>query len=563
MTSTLNILLAQVSARVGDIAANAARVRKVRDENPSADLIVFPELHLAGYPPEDLVLKPAFIAECRAHAQQLAAETARGPALLVGLPWEERGKLYNALALMQGGKITDLRFKHDLPNYGVFDEKRVFASAPFPEPVIFKGIKIGVPICEDIWQDSRLITRLRDHGAELLIAPHGSPFCIGKFEMRRNVVARNVRETGLPLMLLNRVGGQDELVFDGGSFGLCGEGGDVFQFPAFKEHIAQLTWTKNNGAWRCDNGSYATLPDLPQSLYEACCLGFRDYVHNNGFKQVVLGLSGGIDSALVAAICADTLGPENVHALMLPSRFTSQHSLDDAAACAKALGIKLETVLIEESFKSANESLAPVFAGKDADVTEENLQSRLRGLMLMAYSNKFGTMLVTTGNKSEMSVGYATLYGDMNGGFNPIKDLYKTQVYELAKWRNARSEVIPHRILTKAPSAELRADQTDQDSLPAYDILDGILERLIEREMSVLEIAREGYDLAIIKRVENMLALAEYKRRQAPPGVKVTQRSFGRDRRYPITNGWRDEGRAIPDDETVCSSPVCYAKEIS
>jgi NAD+ synthase len=594
MTRTLKIALAQVTARVGDAAHNADIVRSARDEAAKlgADLLVMPELHIAGYPPEDLVLNPSFQAECRAHVEQLAIESAQGPAILLGTPWAENGLLYNALALLQGGKIEALRFKHELPNYGVFDEKRVFTPGPLPSPIVLHGTKLGVPICEDIWQNDAVVKKLRDAGAEILLVPNGSPFSAHKNATRRKIAAARVAETGLPLIYLNRFGGQDELVFDGSSFGLNADGTIAFQFPAFAEHIALLHYVKKNGGWHCESNLHEQLPDLHASLYTACTIGLRDYVRGNGFDRVILGLSGGIDSALAAAICVDALGARNVRAVMLPSRYTSKHSLEDAKQCAKNLGIAYEEISIEPALEAALKTLQPAldqsslplkgggsgwgstslkndpppnlppFRGEEKEnVTEENLQSRLRGVMLMALSNKSGAMLVTTGNKSEMSVGYATLYGDMNGGFNPIKDLYKTQVYELARWKNARLEIIPERIIAKAPSAELRANQTDQDSLPPYPILDAILKRLIEDEAPVSEIVREGYDLGTVKRVENLLALAEYKRRQAPPGVKLSSRNFGRDRRYPITHGFRDPGIFILDDAIRCASPPCSARD--
>ena len=563
MTSTLKIALAQVHASIGDAAHNADTVRKSRAQaaKEGADLLLMPELHMAGYPPEDLVLNPAFQAQCRAEVEQLAVESVNGPSILVGTPWVEGGKLYNAVAFLLGGKIEVLRFKHDLPNYGVFDEKRVFTPGPLPAPLQLHGLTLGVPICEDIWQDNNVTEKLRDEGAEILLAPNGSPFSAGKPEHRREVVQARVKATRLPLIFLNRYGGQDELVFDGDSFGMHADGSPAFQFPQFEEKLAVLTWTQQGKTWICENGPRAQALGLPESLYKACVLGLHDYVRGNNFEGVVLGLSGGIDSALVASICVDALGARQVRAVMLPSRYTSNASLEDAAQCAKNLGIAYETISIEPAFKAALETLRLTFGGKPADVTEENLQSRLRGTMLMALSNKFGAMLVTTGNKSEMSVGYATLYGDMNGGFNPIKDLYKTQVFELARWKNARMEVIPERIIAKAPSAELRPNQTDQDSLPPYPILDAILKRLIEDNAPVSEVVREGYDIGTVKRVENLLALAEYKRRQAPPGVKLSSRNFGRDRRYPITHGFRDPGIFILDDAISCASPPCAVRD--
>ena len=403
---------------------------------------------------------------------------------------------------------------------------------------------------------------LHAQGAEILIAPHGSPFCEGKSEERRAIALQRVREKKLPLIILNRVGGQDELVFDGDSFGLHADESFAFELPCFEENLAILTWKKKGATWVCEDGLKAPRLEKFESLYTACTLGLGDYVRGNGFESVVLGLSGGVDSALVASMCVDALGKKNVHAVMLPSRYTSKHSIEDAAACANNLGIRHEVIPIEPVFEAALETLQPIFTGKEADVTEENLQSRLRGTLLMALSNKFGAMLISTGNKSEMAVGYATLYGDMNGGFNPIKDLYKTQIYELARWRNRVGKVIPERILTKAPTAELRENQTDQDALPPYDILDAILERLIERNQSARQIVDEGFEPKTVRKIETLLARAEYKRRQAPPGVKLSSHNFGRGRRYPITNGWRDPGLSVKENSIVrlASSP-CYAED--
>ncbi len=548
MTQSLRIALAQISARIGDVVHNAAQARKARDEaaRQGADLVLFPELHICGYPPEDLVLRPAFQAECHSTVEQLARETAQGPALLLGTPWVENGQLYNAVAYLRAGKIEAVRFKHDLPNYGVFDEKRVFAPGPLPSPLVINGVTFGLPICEDIWQGDVVTEKFLVEGAEFLLVPNGSPFSAEKAKARRATVQARVEKTKLPLLYLNRVGGQDELVFDGDSFGLHADGSVAFQFPAFEEKLAVLTWTKNGQTWRCDTEMQARMPEPLERLYEACCMGLRDYVRGNDFEDVLLGLSGGIDSALVACICADALGAEHVRAYMLPSRYTSQHSIEDAQACAKNLGIHHEVISIEPALIAALATLQ-----NPQGIAQENLQSRLRGTLLMALSNNSGAMLISTGNKSEMAVGYATLYGDMNGGFNPIKDLYKTKVYELAHWRNSRSEVIPARIISKAPSAELRANQTDQDSLPSYDSLDAILEQMIEHDMPAYDIIRTGHDRETVLRIENMVALAEYKRRQSPPGVKLSSRYFGRDRRYPITNGFRDSGKpAGPETAT-------------
>ena len=549
----LTIAVAQLNPIVGDVRGNADKVRRAREQARNADLIVFPELFIAGYPPEDLVLKPAFQAACQQAVEDLARESSEGPALLIGTPWREDGKLYNAVALAEGGRVAALRFKVDLPNYGVFDEKRIFAPGPAPGPVSFRGVRIGVPICEDIW-GSEPVECITETGGEILLVPNGSPYRRGVAAERLNVAVARVVEAHLPLLYVNQVGGQDELVFEGASFALNADGALAAQLPAFREEVGLTRWTRAERGWRCD-GPIAALEEGDTTDYAACVLGLRDYVDKNGFPGVVIGLSGGIDSALCAAIAVDALGAQRVRALMLPYRFTLQASLDDAAQVVRALGIQYDVVPIAPAVEGLEAALAPVFAGLARDVTEENLQARARGTILMAVSNKFGAMVVTTGNKSEMSVGYATLYGDMNGGFNPIKDLYKTEVYRLSRLRNRwkpawahgpDGSVIPDSILVRAPTAELRENQTDQDSLPPYDLLDAILERLVEREQPVADIIAEGYDRDTVLRIERMLNVAEYKRRQAAPGVKVTLRNFGRDRRYPITNRFRDSGAAAP-----------------
>jgi NAD+ synthase len=556
----LAIAVAQLNPIVGDVAGNAEKARHARASAAAdgADLVVFSELFIAGYPPEDLVLKPAFQASCRAAVEGLARETADGgPALLVGTPWAENGKLHNALALLDRGAVTALRLKVNLPNYGVFDERRVFAPGPPPGPVSFRGVRIGTPICEDIWTEAGdyedVVECLAETGAELMIVPNGSPYSREKDEVRLNVAVARVTESGLPLLYVNQVGGQDELVFDGASFGLNADRSLALQLPAFRECVVTTRWSRLGNSWRCD-GPVTPLEADEQADYCACVLGLRDYVEKNRFPGVVLGLSGGIDSALCATIAVDALGRERVRAVMLPYRFTSQESLDDAAALALALGVKYDIVPIASAVEGLESALAPLFAGRPRDTTEENLQARARGTILMAISNKFGLMVVTTGNKSEMSVGYATLYGDMNGGFNPIKDLYKTEVYRLARLRNRwkpdwafgpDGALIPENILVRPPTAELAENQKDQDTLPPYEVLDPVLERLVEREEPVAAIVADGFDRAMVAKVERMLNLAEYKRRQAAPGVKVTLRNFGRDRRYPITNRFRDPGTPL------------------
>ncbi len=559
----LSIALAQLNPTVGDVAGNADKVRRARATAAAegADLIIFPELFIAGYPPEDLVLKPAFQAACRSAVEALARATAdNGPAVLVGAPWLEDGKLYNSFLLLNGGRITAARHKVDLPNYGVFDEKRVFVPGPMPGPITLRGVRIGVPVCEDIWGPD-VVECVAETGGEILLVPNGSPYWREKTQVRLNIAVARVVESGLPLVYLNMVGGQDELVFDGASFGLNADRSFAFQLPAFREAVVTTKWVREGGTWRCLPGENAMIEEADEADYAACVLGLRDYVDKNGFKGVVFGLSGGVDSALCAAMAVDALGPARVRAVMLPYRYTSQDSLEDAAQVAQALGIQYDTVPISAPVEGFEAALKPLFAGTNRDITEENLQSRARGTILMAISNKFGLMVVTTGNKSEMSAGYATLYGDMNGGFNPIKDLYKTQVFRLCRLRNTwrpvgalgpSGAVIPERVIVKPPTAELRENQKDQDTLPPYDVLDAILERLVEREQPIADIVAEGFERETVMRVDRMLNLAEYKRRQAAPGVKVTLRNFGRDRRYPIVNKFRDPGTPLPaPDETV------------
>jgi len=552
----MRIALAQLNATVGDLVGNARRAAEAHARAAAlcADVVVFPELFLNGYPPEDLVLKPAFQDATRSELERLAVECADGPAILMGTIWRKDGKVYNAVALLDRGRIEAVTVKADLPNYGVFDEKRVFEPGPMPGPLNVRGVRIGVPICEDIWT-AEVVETLGETGAEIIIAPNGSPFDWQKPDTRMNIAVARVTESGLPIAYLNQVGGQDELVFDGASFVLNSDRSLAVQLPAWREALVVTEWQHTPSGWSCKSGEVAKLAEGSAAAYHACVLGLKDYVDKNGFPGVVLGLSGGVDSALVAAMAVDALGPNRVHAVMLPSQFTSDESLEDAAQCAKGLGIRYDKVSIEPTVAGLTWSLKDLFAGTNSDTTEENLQSRVRGTILMAISNKFGTMLVTTGNKSEMSVGYATLYGDMNGGFNPIKDLYKTEVYALSRWRNEHrpdgvlgpaAVVIPERILTKAPTAELRANQTDQDSLPPYGELDDILVSLVENEMPVADVIARGHAPETVKKVERLLYLAEYKRRQAAPGVKISSRNFGRDRRYPITNRFRED---IPSEK--------------
>jgi NAD+ synthase len=554
-----SITLAQLNPTVGDVAGNAEKVRaaRARGRADGADLVVLPELFIAGYPPEDLVLKPAFQSACRAAVEDLARETADGgPAVLVGTPWVDDGKLYNACALLDEGRIAAIRFKVNLPNYGVFDEKRVFARGPVTGPVPIRGVRVGVPVCEDTWLEEseeyeNVVECLAETGAEILVVPNGSPYARDKGDIRLSISVARVTESGLPLVYLNQVGGQDELVFDGASFVLNADLSVAAQLPAFEESVTTLRWRRSESGWRCE-GPIASLIEGDAADYAALVLGLRDYVNKNRFPGVLLGISGGIDSALCAAIAVDALGADRVRGVMLPFRFTAQVSLDDAASVAANLGIRYEVLPIAKAVNGFEEILSAPFAGLSRDITEENLQARTRGTLLMAISNKTGAMVVTTGNKSEMSVGYATLYGDMNGGFNPIKDIYKTEVFRLSRLRNEwkpagalgpSGEVIPPGIITRPPTAELRENQTDQDSLPPYEVLDAILERLVEREEPLATIIAEGFDREVAARVDRLLNIAEYKRRQAAPGVKVTSRNFGRDRRYPITNKFRDDGQ--------------------
>jgi NAD+ synthase len=545
----LSIALAQLNPTVGDIDGNLARLRQARDRASAAgaDLVVFPELALIGYPPEDLVLRPSVVDACHAAIDCLVRESGNGPAVIATTPWREDGHVFNAAIVIDKG-TTARRFKCDLPNYGVFDEKRVFTAGPMPSPVNVRGISIGVPICEDIWTSS-ITTHLARAGAEFFIVPNGSPFETGKFPTRIELARARVQETGRALAYVNQIGGQDELVFDGRSFVLNRSGELACSLGGWEDAIELTRWTRSSEGWTCERGRIDAPSEPLEDVYNALIVGLRDYVTKNGFPGIVLGLSGGVDSALSAAVAVDALGSERVLGVRLPSSFTGPVSMEEAQLIAHRLGIRLLTLSIEQPVASAEASLAPAFDGRTRDVTEENIQARIRGLLLMALSNKFGHMLLTTGNKSEMSVGYATLYGDMCGGFSVLKDIYKSEVYRLSRWRNAHhpkaakgpaGDVIPERTLTRPPTAELRPNQTDQDSLPPYDQLDAILTGLVEEERSVDEIAATVAPRDVVVRVQQMLYTAEYKRRQAPPGVKVSRRSFGRDRRYPITNRFRE-----------------------
>ncbi len=550
MTDHLRIVLAQLNPLVGDIKANVAKLREARAEakQNGADLLVSSELSITGYPPEDLVLRKAFMAMVKEAVNELARDTEDGgPGLIIGTPWRDEGKLQNAALLLDKGKIVARRYKHELPNYGVFDEARIFESGPLAGPVAFRGVRLGIMLCEDMWFEDVSET-LTESGAQILIVLNGSPYESDKEDVRLNLAVARVTETSLPLVYVNQVGGQDELVFDGGSFVLDGDRSLRVQAACWQEALCKSDWSlSTDGRWHCADGE--RVPDIKglEAVYRAMLVGLRDYVDKNGFPGVIIGMSGGIDSAVSAVLAVDALGADRVRCIRMPSRYSSTHSLNDAEVCASLLGARCDTIPIEDAHGAFETMLSESFAGHDSNEAEENIQARVRGVILMALSNKWGHMVLTTGNKSEMSVGYATLYGDMCGGFSVLKDVYKTSVYQLAAWRNCSwvedfkgpsGLVIPQNIITKAPSAELRPSQTDQDSLPPYDELDDILESLVENELGIDEISARGHDVEVVRRIRRLLYLAEYKRRQGPPGVKVTRRAFGRDRRYPITNGF-------------------------
>ncbi|MEL6167551.1 MAG: NAD+ synthase [Pseudomonadota bacterium] len=550
MTDRFRLTLAQLNPTVGDFAGNAEKALAAwRDGRAAgADLVALPEMFLTGYQTQDLVMKPAFTAHAMRIVEDLAEATADGPSLAIGAPFAEGDRLYNAYWILSGGVVHYRSLKHELPNETVFDEVRLFDPGPLRGPFALKGARVGTPICEDAWH-MPVAETLAESGAEVLVVPNGSPYYRGKFDTRMNhMVARTV-ETGLPLVYLNMVGGQDDQIYDGGSFVLNPHGELAVKLPVFDEVVAHVDFAPRDGGWAAQPGTIATHPDPWDQDYRVMVTGLRDYLGKTGFAKVLLGLSGGVDSALVAAIAVDAIGPENVRCVMLPSEFTAEASLEDAEGVARALGVQLETLPISGPRAAVTEALAPFFEGTEAGIAEENVQSRLRGLLLMALSNKFGEMLLTTGNKSEVAVGYATIYGDMSGGYNPIKDLYKTRVFETCRWRNANHRdwmlgpagaVIPTRVIDKPPSAELRADQKDEDSLPPYPVLDGILSLLIDGEASIEECVDAGFDRAMVKRVEHLIYISEYKRYQAAPGARLTARSFWLDRRYPIVNRWRD-----------------------
>ncbi len=552
MTDRLRIAIAQLNPTMGDLAGNLALVRQAHAEakESGADLVVTTELVMSGYPPEDLVLKQAFQEDVAKAVRELAADTADGaPAIIVGVPWRVEDRLFNAALLLADGEVAGEAYKFDLPNYGVFDEKRVFAAGLLPTPIDWRGHKLGVMVCEDMWTPIPA-EALAAAGATQLIVINGSPYEHDKSDERLALAQDRVAETGLPLIYANQVGGQDEVVFDGASFVINADGALVSRMAAWREETTISEWeAPASKPWTCAAGNVADVVDGLEGVYQAMVTGLRDYVQKNRFLGVVLGLSGGIDSALSAAVAVDALGAENVRCVMMPSVYTSEESLDDAAECAELLGAQLDDMPIVPAVEAYDAMLSGLFDGRDPDITEENIQARIRGVLLMAVSNKFGHMVLTTGNKSEMSVGYATLYGDMCGGYSVLKDVYKTAVFALSHWRNQHlpegalgpsGRVIPENIIVKPPTAELRPDQKDEDSLPPYDVLDEILRCLVEEEMAFEEIVKLGHAPEVVARVENLLYIAEYKRRQAPPGVKITRKNFGRDRRYPITNRYRD-----------------------
>jgi NAD+ synthase len=551
VTDKLRIALAQLNPKVGDLEGNLTLARKALDDAKAAkaDILLFSELFLTGYFPDDLLFKPQFVADAVLAAQELARETDRSDVVLI-LPtiWQDSNGLHNAVIVAENGEITAVRLKRELPNTDVFYEKRYFTAGPLAEPVTIKGVSVGIPICEDIWHQS-VCEHLAMRGAEILLCPNGSPYWRNKQHVRKNLVRARTGEDQIPLLYLNQVGGQDELVYDGASFGMEPGNKLVFQGKSFATDFIVSDWERGENGWTCVDGKVEALTSTDEAPWRACVLGLRDYVRKNGFSKVVLGLSGGIDSAVVAAMAVDAFGAENVHCIMLPYRYTSEASIKDARDCAERLGVRYDVVSIGDPVDRALAELAPVFAGRPADIAEENIQSRMRGVVLMAVSNKLGSMLLTTGNKSEMAVGYATIYGDMNGGYNPLKDMFKMEVYHLAAWRNAKKpgdclgpdgDVIPQNIIDKAPSAELRPDQTDQDSLPPYPVLDAVLTAMVEEEQSVAEIVAEGLDSDLVLRIQRLVNLAEYKRRQAPPGPKLSPKAFGQGRKYPITNGYKD-----------------------
>lgn len=542
----LKIAIAQLNATVGDLAGNAARIVDFAERAlaQGADLLLTPELALCGYPPEDLLLRPDFYAACERELDLLAARLQviageKSIAVLVGHPQERSGRRYNAATLIDHGQRVGTYYKHRLPNYEVFDEERYFASGETPCVMTIKGVRCGVNICADVWE-AGAADRAQEAGAELLLVLNASPYHIGKQERRTQVLRQRIASTGLPAIYANMVGGQDELVFDGASFALDANGVLRCQLPPFEEALAIVEF--DGGELR--SGAMAPTLAPEAEVYRALVLGVRDYLGKNGFPGAIIGLSGGIDSALTLCIAVDALGADKVRAVMMPSPYTAEISLADSRAMVRTLGVRYDEIPIAPAMNTFADLLADEFAGLPADTTEENLQARIRGMILMALSNKSGSLVLTTGNKSEMAVGYCTLYGDMAGGFAVIKDIAKTLVYRLSRWRNAQQAaafpVIPERIITRPPSAELKPDQTDQDSLPPYEILDAIIEAYMERDLSPRQIVARGFPEADVRRVVGLLKISEYKRRQSPVGIRITQRGFGKDWRYPITNRYRD-----------------------
>ncbi len=551
MTDRLRIALAQLNPKVGDLPGNLALARAALSDAVAAkaDILMLSELFLTGYFPDDLLFKSKFIADAMDAARALVAATAdTGVVLILPTVWFDKAQLFNAVLVAENGQIIAIRHKRELPNSDIFYEKRYFTAGALADPVDIKGVSVGIPICEDIWHPN-VCEHLAMRGAEIMLCPNGSPYWTNKQHIRKELVRARVAEDSVPLLYLNQVGGQDELVFDGASFAIEPGNKLVFQGKSFQSDFIVSDWTRGADGWTCASGEVTELTTVDEAPWMACVLGLRDYVHKNGFRQVVLGLSGGIDSAVVAAMAVDAFGAENVHCIMLPYRYTSDESLKDAKDCAQRLGVRYDIVPIGNPVDDALAELSPIFDNRPADLAEENIQSRMRGVVLMAVSNKLGSMLLTTGNKSEMGVGYATIYGDMNGGYNPLKDMFKMEVYRLAAWRNSHrpvdckgpeGKVIPQSIIDKAPSAELRPNQTDQDSLPPYPVLDDILTALVEDELPIQTIVERGHDLALVERIERLLNIAEYKRRQSAPGPKLTAKAFGLGRRYPITNGYKD-----------------------
>ncbi len=550
MSDQFKITLAQLNATVGDLKGNADKVmkawEKARDEQ--SNIIAFPELFITGYNPQDLILKPAFQKASTETIQKIAEACSQGPAIAVGGPFCDEKNLYNAYYILSGGKIQAVIKKHHLPNEEVFDEVRLFSSGNVDGPFQVDQMRIGSPICEDAWH-SDIVETLAETGAQTLLVPNGSPYYRGKTEIRQNVMVSRVVESGLPLVYLNLVGGQDDQVFDGGSFVLNPGGELVLQMPQFEESVETCVFKKSAGSWKAEVGHKSRILEPLESDYFAMVMGLRDYCKKAGFDRVVIGLSGGVDSALVATIAADALGPQSVRAVMLPSEYTSKGSLDDAAELSTNLNCRYDYLSIEEGRLAISETLSDLFKGTKTDLTEENIQSRLRGLLLMAISNKFGEMLLTTGNKSEVSVGYSTIYGDMAGGYNPIKDLYKTRVFDICRWRNENTRpwmkasginVIPINIIEKPPSAELRPDQKDSDSLPDYFILDGILKILVDEDGTIEDCINAGFREEDAKRIQKLLFMNEYKRYQSAPGTRLSKRAFWLDRRYPIVNQWSE-----------------------